>query len=193
MGIPRLTSCSHSQEEEPMSSSEHGTQAGGRIVVQHQTEEAMAAVLLARKGKSTVVWEIVVRFSCFFWLSSYFCPFPGEGVRVPVGWQADQRDQHGVWSHQEEDPQTPSFAQQCGDNDFFLQWWVLSVGVSLTVSSPRWECLTLSPFRHVALRTSGIRRAVSVEQGQRLVEDGCSSPRSRSDDHGRSRYVRTTQ
>lgn len=71
-------------------SSEHGTQAGGHIVVQHQTEEAMAAVLLARKGKSTVKWvgEQLSDFPIFFVVVAiiiFFCPFAGEGVGVPVG------------------------------------------------------------------------------------------------------------
>lgn len=56
-----------------MSSPEHGAQAGGHIVVQHQTEEAMAAVLLARKGKSTVVWKIQISY--FSGYLHIFVPF----------------------------------------------------------------------------------------------------------------------
>lgn len=42
------------KEEEPMSAPEHGTTAGGCAVVEHQTEETMAALLLAREGEDAV-------------------------------------------------------------------------------------------------------------------------------------------
>lgn len=58
-GILRLTSWLHNQEEQPMPSFGHGTKVGGRFVIQHQTQETMAAVLLAWEGDYTVKWKSV--------------------------------------------------------------------------------------------------------------------------------------
>lgn len=40
-----------------MSASKNGIAAGGRVVVQHQTEETMAALLLARKGEVSLIYN----------------------------------------------------------------------------------------------------------------------------------------
>lgn len=50
-----MTSWVYRQEEEPMLSIKHGAKIGGCFVIQHQTEETMASVLLAGKGEDSKV------------------------------------------------------------------------------------------------------------------------------------------
>lgn len=72
-----------------MLSFKHGSKAGGCFVIQHQTEETMAAVLLAWEGEDSKADrpEIPKRFLTMperNHRGPVSCPSPGEGVCVPV-------------------------------------------------------------------------------------------------------------
>lgn len=75
-----------------MLSFKYGAKAGGCFVIQHQTKETMAAVLLAWEGEDSKVLrkgkvsdtKTLSAFSEEHNCESVLCHSSGEGVRVPV-------------------------------------------------------------------------------------------------------------
>lgn len=70
-----------------MLSFKHGAKVGGCFVVQHQTEETVAAVLLAWEGEdSKVLRKLKLCHPCQknMTVNPVLCHTSGEGVCVPV-------------------------------------------------------------------------------------------------------------
>lgn len=57
-----------------MLSSKHGAKVGGCFVIQYQTEETMASVLLARKGEDSEVLALELCYPCHKNMTVNLCP-----------------------------------------------------------------------------------------------------------------------